>query len=95
MGDNSKLRFKVNVVSTSYGGQVTKEVIKKEVEVPFMPVDNMIYIDGDREYRVCRPEFLPNEWDEQAKVVVFGCWLPNITPPDKQSYLNDGWELEE
>lgn len=92
--DNIQLRFKISVVDTSYGGSVTSEVIKKEVEIPFVPVDDIIYIDGDRKYRIRKPEFLPDEWDEANKIIVFACWLNNIKPVDKQAYLDDGWEEE-
>ena len=92
--DNITLRFKISVVDTNYGGQVVQEVIKKEIEVPFVPVDNIVYIDGARKYRIRKPEFHPDDWDERNKVIVFGCWLNNIVSSEKQPYLDDGWEVE-
>ena len=96
--DEMTIRFKITVADTSYGGVVTEEVIKKEVEVPFVPMDNMVYIDGVRKYRIRKPEFYPDEWvegpDPQLRKRIFGCWLNNISSSDKQSYINDGWVEE-
>lgn len=96
--DTYTLRLKINIVDTTYGGSVSAEVIKKEVEIPFVPVNDIVYVDGAKKYRIRSPEFYSSEWvegsDPQLRKRVFGCFLNNITSAEKQSYLDDGWVEE-